>query len=180
VKNICVFCGSSFGKKKEYKEKAGNLGKEIANRGYGLVYGGGAVGIMGALAKSCLDTGGAVCGIIPRRLYEMVDHFELTEIEIVETMHKRKEIMYKKADGFIVFPGGIGTLEEFFECWTWNQIGYHNKNIVLYNVGGYFNTLLKFLEEMEGEQFILSAHRSRLKVAPPECSEKDLLDLLEL
>jgi uncharacterized protein (TIGR00730 family) len=152
--SICVFCGSSNGRRPEYAEAAVALGKEIARRGQRLVYGGGDVGTMGTLARSVLESGGAVTGIIPKRLYELVDHVELTELVVAADMHERKAKMYERSDAFIALPGGIGTLDELFEAWTWRQIGYHGKPVGILNVAGYYDALLGFLASMAGEGFL--------------------------
>jgi len=153
VASICVFCGSSNGKKPEYGTAAAALGAELAMRGLRLVYGGGDVGTMGILARSVLAAGGKVTGIIPRKLYELVDHVELTELVVAADMHERKARMYDTADAFVALPGGIGTLDEFFETWTWRGIGYHAKPVGMLNVAGYFTPLLAFLGTMVDEGF---------------------------
>jgi uncharacterized protein (TIGR00730 family) len=138
------------------------------------VYGGGSIGIMGALADAVLEQGGKVIGIIPRPLWDReVGHRGLTELRLVNTMHERKALMAELADGFIALPGGIGTLEEFFEVWTWAQLGIHTKPCGLLNVSGYFDSLLAFLEHAVSEQFIRDRHREMVVV------ETDVEALLE-
>ena len=133
------------------------MGRELARRGLGLVYGGGNVGTMGVLARSALAAGGRVTGIIPRKLYEAVDHVELTELVIAEGMHERKARMSELSDAFIALPGGIGTFEELFEVWAWRQIGYHAKPVGLLEVAGFYSPLLAFLRTVAAEGFIKPA-----------------------
>ncbi|MFC4322406.1 LOG family protein [Litchfieldia salsa] len=154
LKKLCVFCGSSLGTSGEYKEKAIQLGTLLAYKGIELIYGGGNVGIMGELSRAVLENGGRVTGVIPQVIYEKVDHVELTELIVVNNMHERKAKMYDLADGFIALPGGIGTLEELAEVMTWYQIGYHAKPIGIYNVNGYYDSLLTFLEHSIQEGFL--------------------------
>jgi uncharacterized protein (TIGR00730 family) len=154
ISSVCVFCGSNNGNRPDYTEAAAALGREIARRGQRLVYGGGDVGTMGSLARSALGAGGIVTGIIPRRLYELVDHVELTELVVAEGMHDRKALMYERSDAFIALPGGIGTLDELFEAWTWRQIGYHAKPVGILDVAGYYRKLLDFLDLMSEEGFL--------------------------
>jgi uncharacterized protein (TIGR00730 family) len=147
MKRICVFCGASVGHGAAYIEQAELLGRLLAQRGIDVVYGGGRVGLMGKVADAALAAGGKVIGIIPRALCELeLDHKGLTEIHIVNSMHERKALMAQMSDGFIALPGGIGTLEEFFEVWTWAQLGIHAKACALLNVSGYFDLLLSFLD----------------------------------
>lgn len=154
LSSICVFCGSSPGSRPEYAAAAAATGREIARRGARLVYGGGDVGTMGLLARAALEEGGAVLGVIPKMLYERVDHVELTELYVAADMHERKAKMYGEADAFIALPGGLGTLDELFEVWTWRQIGYHPKPVGILDVAGYYGTLLAFLGEAAREGFI--------------------------
>lgn len=154
IRSVCVFCGSSNGRRPEYADAAESLGKELARRGLRLVYGGGDVGMMGVLARAVLAAGGEVKGIIPRRLYEMVDHVELTELVVASDMHDRKARMYESSDAFVAMPGGIGTLDELFEAWTWRQIGYHEKPVGVLDVAGFFVPLLGFIKAMSSEGFL--------------------------
>jgi uncharacterized protein (TIGR00730 family) len=143
VKQLAVFCGSSNGASEAYKEGAIQLGKELAKRNITLVYGGASVGIMGAVANTVLNEGGKVIGVIPRLLEEReISHQHLTELHTVDTMHERKSKMAELADGFIALPGGPGTLEEFFEIFTWAQIGLHQKPCGLLNINQYYNPLI--------------------------------------
>ena len=160
MKRICVFCGSSSGAGSDYAHRARQLGHILAKRHLGLVYGGGKVGLMGLLAQAVLEQGGEVIGIIPRRLKEKeLALTRVTELRVVETMHERKMQMAELADGFMALPGGIGTLEEFFEVWTWGQLDLHRKPCGILNTGGYFTGLLAFLDRMEADHFIEDVHR---------------------
>jgi uncharacterized protein (TIGR00730 family) len=152
--SVCVFCGSSRGRRPEYAEAAAGMGAELARRRLGLVYGGGDIGVMGVLARAALEGGGEVTGVIPRKLYELVDHVELTRLVVAADMHERKARMYDSADAFIALPGGIGTLDELFETWTWRGIGYHDKPVGVLEVAGYFAPLLAFLGSMADEGFL--------------------------
>lgn len=163
--SICVFCGSSEGSSPLYGQLAAELGKQMARKGITLIYGGGNVGTMGILAEAAMREGGKVIGIIPVRLYEMVDHLELSELLVVKTMHERKARMQEKADAFIALPGGIGTMEELFEVWAWRYIGYHSKPIGLVNAGGFYDDLLRFLDRMKEEGFLKGAMLDDLCIA---------------
>lgn len=158
LSSICVFCGSSQGSKPEYAQAAEALGRAIASRGQRLVYGGGDVGTMGVLARSTLEAGGSVTGIIPKKLYELVDHVELTELVVAADMHERKAKMYAASDAFVALPGGVGTMDELFEAWTWRGIGYHDKPIGVLDVAGYYEPLFTFLRSMVGAGFLSPEH----------------------
>ena len=176
-KRICVFAGSSPGRRPEYTEAAEQLGEELCARGYDLVYGGGRVGLMGAVADSVLANGGQVIGIIPEALAEKeVAHQGLTELRIVASMHERKAMMAELSSAFIALPGGLGTLEELFEVLTWVQLGIHTKPAGLVNVEGYFNGLLEFISHAVAERFLMSDHQSMILV---DSNIKALLDALE-
>ncbi|NLY43558.1 MAG: TIGR00730 family Rossman fold protein [Clostridiaceae bacterium] len=162
IKRICVFCGSSYGKNVEYREKAKELGSVIAEYGIELIYGASNVGLMGEIARSVLKNKGRVIGIIPKKIYDMVEHIELTGLHIVEGMHERKAMMYEMSDAFIALPGGIGTIEELTEAFTWQQLGYHSKPVGLINVNGYFDKFIGFLDHMTSEGFLKEEHRNRL------------------
>lgn len=152
---LCVFCGSSKGLNSAYVEAARRLGELMAEKGVELVYGGGSIGIMGELADAVLENGGKVTGVIPRFLYEKeVGHDGLTKLIIVETMHERKLTMASLAEGFLALPGGIGTLEELFEIYTWNQLQLVQHPVALLNVEGYFDELILFMQKVEKEGFI--------------------------
>jgi hypothetical protein len=165
ISSVCVFCGSSQGRRPEYAAAAAGLGAELARRGQRLVYGGGDVGTMGLLARAVLAAGGEVTGVIPRKLYELVDHVELTELVVAADMHERKAKMYASSDAFIALPGGIGTLDELFETWTWRGIGYHDKPVGLLDVSGYYEPLLAFLRRTVEEGFLPREHLEDLVVA---------------
>ena len=161
--NICVFCGSSAGASPVYRKAATALGECLAERGIGLVYGGAQVGLMGAVADATLANGGTVIGVIPESLARVeIAHSSLTELRIVTTMHERKAEMAARSDAFIALPGGIGTLEELFEVWTWSQLGIHAKPVGLLNAGGYYDALLTFLDHMHAERFVRPQHRELL------------------
>ncbi len=149
IRNLCVFCGSSNGVKQEYQAGADNLGRAMGERGINLIYGGGSLGLMGVLANSLKEYPVKITGIIPQRLHDLLKGMYSSEDEliVVSNMHERKATMYAKADAFVVLPGGIGTLEEFMEAFTWLQLGYHQKPIGLLNIAGYYSTLLNFLNE---------------------------------
>ncbi len=161
LKRLAVFCGSSNGASEVYKEGAVQLGKELAKRNITLVYGGASVGIMGALADTVLNEGGKVIGVIPKLLEEReISHQHLTELYTVDTMHERKAKMADLADGFIALPGGPGTLEEFFEIFTWAQIGLHQKPCGLLNINNYYNPLISLFDHMVEQEFLQDKYRS--------------------
>jgi uncharacterized protein (TIGR00730 family) len=158
---IAVFCGSSPGGAECYTSEARRFGIELAKRGITLVYGGSKNGLMGAVADSVLENGGQAIGVIPRFLEEKeISHNGLTELHTVETMHERKSLMAKLADGFVALPGGTGTLEEFFEVLTWAQIGLHQKPCGLLNINDYYSPLQSLFEHMVDQQFIQEKYRS--------------------
>lgn len=160
---ICVFCGSNSGNNEIYADAAREMGRTLAQRGVDLVYGGGRVGLMGALADAVLVDGGAVIGVIPQALVEReIQHAGLTELHVVATMHERKTKMAALADGFIALPGGAGTLEEIFEQWTWAQLGIHHKPCGFLNTNGYFDSLRKMIGHMAREGFTRPEHASML------------------
>lgn len=165
MKSICVFCGSGTGTEKVYSEAARELGSVIAKQGLNLIYGGSNIGLMGIVSAAARDAGGHVTGIIPKRIAANVPAQEGIRLEVVEDMHSRKSRMYELSDGFVALPGGIGTLEELFEAWTWNQLGYHTKPLGLMNVEGYFNSLLDFLDGMTSRGFLRQNQRESLLVA---------------
>ncbi|MFB9761477.1 LOG family protein [Ectobacillus funiculus] len=164
LKKICVFCGSSFGKNGKYIDDVRLLGKTLAACDIELIYGGGNVGLMGELARSVLEQGGKVTGIIPKKIYENVNHVELTNLIVVEHMHDRKAKMYEMADAFIALPGGIGTLEELAEVMTWQQIGYHSKPVALFNMHGYYDGFMQLLSNMEEEGFLKKQYIENLVI----------------
>lgn len=155
MKRICVFCGSSFGARPAYKQAAEDLGRLLVERGIGLVYGGGGVGLMGAIADVVLAEGGEVIGVIPDSLMRReIGHRGLSKLHVVETMHERKALMADLADAFIALPGGYGTLEELAEIVTWSQLGIQMKPCGLLNVEDYWEDLVKFLDHAVDEQFV--------------------------
>ena len=163
---ICVFLGSNPGYRADYTEAAVALGTTLARQGIGLVYGGASVGLMGALADATLAAGGEVTGVIPRGILEReVAHKGLADLRIVGSMHERKALMAELADAFVALPGGIGTLEELFEVWTWAQLGSHEKPCALFNVAGYYDRLLGFVDHVVTEGFMRESHRDMLLVA---------------
>jgi uncharacterized protein (TIGR00730 family) len=152
---LCVYCGSRMGELTAYAQAAVALGQAIGQRRWGMVYGGGKVGLMGATADAALAAGAPVTGIIPDGLMRReVGHRGLTRLEVVDSMHTRKQRMAELADAFVALPGGIGTLEELFEVWTWQHLGYHAKPVALLNVGGYYDGLLAFMRQVRGSGFI--------------------------
>lgn len=177
MKTIAVYCGSSVGASPIYREMAVQLGKELVKRGLTLVYGGAKVGIMGIVADTVLEGGGEVIGVIPSLLEQReISHQGLTKLYNVETMHERKQLMIELADGFIALPGGPGTMEEFFEVFTWSQIGLHQKPCGLLNVNGYYNHLISFFEHMQQEQFLAEKY-FKMKLVASEPAE--LLNLFD-
>ncbi len=160
MKRICVFCGSNPGTNPAYVEAAMTVGTLLADRGIGLVYGGGHVGMMGTIADAVLARGGEVIGVIPVALAEKeVEHKGLTELHVVKSMHERKALMADLADGFIALPGGFGTFEEYCEIITWAQLGFHHKPCGLLNVAGYYNHLLAMIDHGVDQKFIRPVHR---------------------
>jgi uncharacterized protein (TIGR00730 family) len=160
LKRVCVFCGSNPGLRADYRIAAQDLAVALAHHGFGLVYGGGNVGLMGHVADAMLEAGGQVIGVIPRALRDKeVAHQGVTELRVVDTMHQRKAMMHELSDAFIALPGGFGTLDEFFEILTWSQLGIHAKPCGLLNVAGYYDSLLAMLDHAVGEGFLWPAHR---------------------
>lgn len=174
---ICVFCGSNTGFDPIHMKAAKELGELIAKSGYGVVYGGAKDGLMGAVADGALECDGEVIGVLPQQLSDLeVAHTDLTELYIVPNMHERKQKMHDLSDAFICMPGGIGTMEETFEVWTWSQLGVHRKALALYNVNGFFDSLEAFLDTMVNEGFVRDVHRQMLlKGEDPEKLIKDLM-----
>jgi uncharacterized protein (TIGR00730 family) len=177
MKRICVFCGSSSGAKPEYAQAAKRLGSVLVQRHLGLVYGGGNVGLMGQIANAVIDLGGEVIGVIPRGLLERrVALTGLSDLRVVGSMHERKAVMAELADGFIALPGGLGTLEELFEVWTWAQLGLHQKPCGLLNICDYYSPLIALLERLVAEGFLADAHRSMVIVQDEPEALLDKLD----
>lgn len=162
---VCVYCGSRAGSDPAFAQAARAVGAEIGRRGWELVYGGGKVGLMGVVADAVLEHGGRAVGVIPRILMEReVGHRGLHELHVVETMHQRKQMMAERASVFIALPGGIGTMEELFEVWTWRQIGYHDQPIGVLNVSGYYDALLSFLQGSVDCGFLAAAQMQAVAV----------------
>jgi uncharacterized protein (TIGR00730 family) len=158
-----VYCGSSPGTDPRYLRTAKAVGRELARRGVGVVYGGGDIGLMGAVADATLAAGGEVIGIIPRALLEReVGHRGLTELRVVSSMHERKMMMAELADAFVALPGGIGTLEELIEVFTWTQLGLHRKPCAVLDVAGFFGHLIAFLDHAVDQGFLTAEHRRTL------------------
>lgn len=164
-RRICVFCGSRFGRRQEYRELAVEVGLAIARHDFGVVYGGGHVGLMGTVADAALEGGAEVIGVIPHALDSReVSHHGLTELHLVETMFDRKKLMAELSHGYVVLPGGIGTLDELFEAMTNSQLGFDPKPIGLLNTFGYYDALVNFLDAMTQEEFLAPQHRELLWV----------------
>ena len=177
IRKVCVFTGSRQGASPAYALAAQQLGRELVARGYGLVYGGGNVGLMNVVANTVLDLRGTVVGVIPNSLVSKeVAHRGLTELRVVGSMHERKALMAELSDGFIAMPGGIGTMEEFFEVLSWAQLGIHAKPCGLLNVSGYYDPLIQFLDHAVSEDFIKPKHRALMMV---EGEPGKLLDRFE-
>lgn len=178
MKRLCVYCGSSMGARPVYREAASTLGGLLAGRGIALVYGGGHVGLMGAVADGALAAGGHVIGVIPQALMDReLGHTGIQDLRVVADMHERKTMMADLADAFIALPGGWGTIEELSEMLTWLQLGIHAKPIGLLNVGGYYDPFLQFAERMVEQQFVRPEQRHLLHV---ESQPQALLDRLSI
>jgi uncharacterized protein (TIGR00730 family) len=161
MKKLCVFCGSNFGTRPAYREAAVRVGSLLATGGMTLVYGGGKVGMMGALADACLAGNGKVIGIIPKSLAaKEIAHQNLTELRVVGSMHERKKLMADQADAFLALPGGFGTWEEFCEAVTWSQLGLHRKACAILDVEGFYNAFLTQADRATREGFVSEVHRS--------------------
>jgi uncharacterized protein (TIGR00730 family) len=165
MKAVCVFCGSSIGQDPAYREAALSVGQALARAGLTLVYGGGKVGLMGAVADAAIASGGRAVGVIPRALVEReIAHAGLTELHVVETMHERKTRMADLSDAFIALPGGAGTLDEFFEQWTWAQLGVHGKPCALLNVKDYFAPLIAMMQKIVAHGFMMQRYFDMLVI----------------
>ena len=177
MKSVCVYCGSSAGRAPAYAEAARGLGKALVDRGLGLVYGGASVGLMGVVADTVLGLGGRVTGVMPEALVRReVAHRGLSQLRVTGSMHERKMMMAELSDAFVALPGGVGTLEELFEAWTWAQLGLHAKPCGLLNAGGYYDGLIAFLDHTVSERFVREPHRSMLIVSD---DPSELLDRFE-
>jgi uncharacterized protein (TIGR00730 family) len=174
VQRVCVFCGSSPGARPEYTEATEDLGQLLVKNRITLVYGGATVGLMGRLADTVLSEGGEAIGVIPRALVEReIAHLGLTDLHVVDSMHERKALMAELSDAFIALPGGLGTLDELFEIYTWAQLGMHRKPCGLLNVEGYYRHVADFLDHAVAERFVRDEHRDMLIV------EEDAATMLE-
>jgi hypothetical protein len=173
---LCVFCGSALGARPDYADAAREVGTEIGRRGWTLVYGGGRVGLMGVLADAAAASGAPIVGVIPRFLFELeVAHPGLNSLEVVETFAERKQRMGDLADAFLSLPGGVGTMDELFEAWSWTHARLQSKPSGLLNVAGYYDSLLEFIDTMEREQLLYPASRAILESGTRVA---DLLDRL--
>jgi uncharacterized protein (TIGR00730 family) len=176
VRRISVFCGSSPGARPVYGQAADELGRLLVEQGIGLVYGGGHVGLMGRLADAVLAQGGEAIGVLPEALVaKEIGHPGLSELRVVGSMHERKALMAELADGFVALPGGLGTVEELFEVYTWAQLGLHRKPCALLDVEGYYEGIARFLAHAVEERFLREDHRAMLIVDP---DPRTLLDRL--
>ena len=176
LRRVCVFCGSASGVRPDYEELARELGGELAVRGIAVVYGGASVGLMGAVADAAMAAGGEVVGVIPQALVDReVAHPGLSELHVVGSMHERKALMADLSDAFVALPGGMGTLEELFEVFTWRQLGLHAKPIALLDAADYWAGLVAFLDHAEDEGFLRAGQRD---VLLRETRVRDLLDRL--
>lgn len=177
MKSVCVFCGSRSGVRPVYHRKAAELGRTLAELSLTLVYGGAAAGLMGTVADAALEKSGRVIGVIPELLVEReIAHRRLADLKIVGSMHERKALMYELSDAFVVMPGGIGTMEEFFEVMTWNAIGAHDKPCGLLNTGDYYRPLMALLDHMVEEGFMPPERREDIVVSD---QPSELLDMLK-
>jgi hypothetical protein len=177
-----VYCGSRTGVAAADAEAARRVGRWIGANGWGLVYGGGRAGLMGLVADAALAAGAAVVGVIPQSLMAReLGHPGLTELHVVQTMHERKRLMAERSDAFLALPGGLGTLEELFEVWTWRQLGYHDKPVGLLNTGGYYDELLAFVNRATAAGYVQPAQQALLQIGPePEPLLQRLAELAPL
>ena len=176
MKRVCVFCGSSVGNNRAYVDYAETLGRLLAAKNIGLVYGGGNVGLMGAIADAAIAAGGEVIGVIPQSLKDReVAHTGVRDLRVVDSMHTRKAMMAELSDAFIAMPGGVGTFEEIFEAITWTQLGVHRKPCGFLNAGGFYTPLIAFIEQAVSEGFIKPIHRAMIAV---DDNPERLLDTL--
>lgn len=177
LNSLAVFCGSSSGLDPIYEQSALELARELVDREITLVFGGGSIGLMGIMADEMMSRGGKVIGVIPQKLMEWeVGHTGITKLHVVESMHDRKALMAELSEGFIALPGGIGTLEEIIEVYTWQQLGYHAKPCAFLNVNGYYDRLFSFFDQMVAEGFLKPEHRENLIIRD---NAKDLFHAME-
>lgn len=173
MKRIAIFCGSKLGSDSTYAEATKELVSALVDKGIEIVFGGGAVGLMGVVADTAIEKGGTITGVIPDKLYEMeVAHTGLTKLYRVKDMHERKALMADLSDGFIALPGGVGTLEEMTEVMTWAQIGYHSKPCAFLNTNGYYNHFISFFDHMEAEGFLYKSLKEQAIV------EREIVELI--
>jgi uncharacterized protein (TIGR00730 family) len=178
LERICVFAGTQDGGRPRYREAAQTLGRELAERGIGLVYGGASIGLMGALADAALEAGGEVIGVLPKALEKKEGgHERLAELHLVDSMHERKALSAELSDGFVALPGGLGSLDELVEIATWFQLGIHSKPIGVLNIAGYFDRLTAFLDHAVAESFLRSDYRGFILF---EDDPERILDRLEV
>ncbi len=177
MNRLAVYCGSAMGADPAFADLARALGAEMARRGIGLVYGGGRLGLMGVVADAVLEGGGEVHGVIPQALVDLeVAHTGLTELHLVGSMHERKAKMTELCDAFVAIPGGIGTLDELFEAWSWNALGYHAQPFALLNCNGFWDGMIAFLDHVAASGFMSPARRGQLLVAETIGEAIDKLD----
>ena len=177
VKRLAVYCGSASGSRPLFAEATRATAEAMAARGVDLVYGGGRLGLMGLIADSVLELGGRVYGVIPKALVQLeVAHSGVTELHTVDTMHERKAKMTDLADAFLALPGGIGTLDELFEAWSWNALGYHKKPLCLLNVDGYWDAMIEFIDHATRSGFLSAERRGQLLVASSPDKALEYLD----
>ncbi|MEQ8471894.1 MAG: TIGR00730 family Rossman fold protein [Marinoscillum sp.] len=176
-KRLAIFCGSSTGNQEIYQQQAIKMGQLLSSLNIEIVFGGGKIGLMGAVADAALSNGGKVIGVIPEKLMTTeVGHTGCTELHVVQTMHDRKAMMARLSDGFIALPGGIGTLEEIIEVFTWHQIGYHDKPCGFLNTNGYYDKLFAFIDHMVEDGFLSAEQRNQLVIAD---TPEELLEVME-
>lgn len=167
LQSVCVFCGSNPGRDPVYERAARAMGETLAARRIKLIYGGGGIGLMGAIANAAMDAGGEVIGVIPHALRQKeLAYHKLTELHVVDTMHQRKQMMADLSQGFIAMPGGFGTFEELCETITWAQLGLHNKPIGMLNVNGYYDGMLAMFDHAAAEGFVSQRHRQMILASP--------------
>jgi len=177
LRRLAVYCGSASGTDPAFTHAARDLAAAMVERGVDLVYGGGRLGLMGTVADAVLEAGGRVFGVIPHALVDLeVAHAGITELHKVATMHERKAKMTELADAFVALPGGIGTLDELFEAWSWNALGYHAKPFALLNVAGFWDRMTDFLDHAEANGFVSQKRRDQLLVATSPDEALELLD----
>ncbi len=176
IKSVCVYCGSSSRVDQKYKDAAVELGKLIAASGWNVVYGGGRVGLMGLVADSALSSGARVVGIIPQHIQAReIEHNDLTELHIVDSMHIRKQMMVDRADAFVILAGGLGTLDEFFELLTWKQLGLHDKPVVMVNINGYWTKMIEAIKHISDEKFMRPEDMTMFQVVETVAQVPDAL-----